>query len=92
MPHVLAGKLVLVAFLANLPLGLWRASVRKFSAAWFIAIHLSIPFIILFRIEMGLGLYYIPFGIAAAVAGQMLGGYGKKLPFKGSTGKRKAAK
>lgn len=65
--------LILAAFMMNLPLGYLRQPVRKFSFKWFLYIHLSIPFIILLRIEMGVSLWYIPFSIGAAVAGQVFG-------------------
>lgn len=30
-------------FLVNVPFGYWRAGVRKFSPAWFVAIHAAVP-------------------------------------------------
>lgn len=76
MPHTIlaAAGLVLLSFLCNLPLGRWRASVRRFSAPWFLAVHMSIPLIILLRIKMGLSAWFIPLTFGAAVAGQFLGG------------------
>jgi hypothetical protein len=71
---IAAAGLAAVSFLCNLPLGRWRASLKKFSAAWFLAVHLSIPFIILLRIKMGLSAWFIPFSLGAAVAGQLVGG------------------
>lgn len=65
---------IAVAFLANLPMGYWRSITRKYSPAWFLAIHLTIPFIILVRIKLGLGYSFIPFSFAAAIAGQLSGG------------------
>ena len=64
----------LVAFLVNLPLGHLRAGVRKFSPAWFLYVHLSIPLIILLRLSLGLGYAFIPIFIAMAVGGQIVGG------------------
>ena len=29
--------------LINLPFGFWRAGVRKFSPAWFVAVHAPVP-------------------------------------------------
>ena len=62
------------AFIINLPLGRWRASVKKFSLPWFLALHLSVPVIFLLRVETGLGLYVIPVTISFAILGQMVGG------------------
>lgn len=76
MPHYLlpAAGLTVFSFVCNLPLGRWRASVRKFSAKWFLAVHLSIPLIIFLRIKLGLSAWDIPLNLTAAVAGQMVGG------------------
>ena len=62
-------------FILNVPFGYWRAGVRKFSLAWFLAIHLPIPLIILLRIYSGLGFRLITFPviIAAYFAGQFAG-------------------
>ncbi len=72
--------LVAVAFLSNLPLGYLRRGVRKFSFLWFVYIHASIPFLILLRIGMGISLWYIPFSIAFAVTGQIIGARIKTIP------------
>jgi len=62
------------AFVMNLPLGYMREGARKFSVAWFTWIHLSIPFIILLRLKLGISNWFIPLSIAAAVIGQLAGG------------------
>ncbi len=61
------------AFVANLPLGFLRETTRKFSVRWFVYIHLSIPFIVALRMSTGLGWNIIPFSVASAVAGQVIG-------------------
>ena len=66
--------LIAVAFVMNLPLGYLRQGVRKFSFKWFLYIHLSIPFIILLRLTLGISYWYIPFSLGSAVAGQLVGG------------------
>jgi hypothetical protein len=66
--------LVAAAFAMNLPLGYLRQGERKMSFKWFLYIHLSIPFIILLRLYMGISYWYIPLSIASAVAGQLGGG------------------
>jgi hypothetical protein len=64
---------ILLAIAVNLPFGAYRAKVRKFSWQWFLAIHLPIPFVILMRLSFGLGWWFVPFMLASAVAGQLLG-------------------
>jgi hypothetical protein len=70
--------LIGAAFIMNVPLGYLRADVRKFSFLWFLYIHLSIPFIILLRLGMGISYWYIPFSVGSAVAGQVAGARLKK--------------
>jgi hypothetical protein len=70
--------LIAAAFLGNLPLGYLRQGVRKLSFKWFFYIHVSIPFIILLRMYMGLSYWFIPFSLGSAVAGQLAGGRFRK--------------
>jgi hypothetical protein len=65
----------LFVFILNLPFGYWRINVKKFSLQWFSAIHLPIPFIILFRLfsETGFELFSFPFTITAFFLGQLVG-------------------
>ena len=65
--------LLIFSFGANLPLGYLRETSRKFSLHWFVLVHLSIPFIIALRSLFGFGWELIPFTIACAVAGQIIG-------------------
>lgn len=67
-------NLLLISFLLNLPLGYLRESTERYSLRWFVYIHLSIPFILLLRISYGFEWEVIPFTVACAVAGQLLGG------------------
>ncbi|MDX2493389.1 MAG: hypothetical protein QNK27_00305 [Desulfuromusa sp.] len=66
--------LLLFSFASNLPLGYLRESSRKFSLRWFVLVHASIPFIIALRTILGFSWYWVPFTLACAVAGQLLGG------------------
>jgi len=68
--------LVLVAavFVLTLPFGAWRATTRRYSLWWFLAIHVPIPFIFLLRVEAGYSYTFIPFTVTACVAGQLVGG------------------
>jgi hypothetical protein len=65
-----------LVFLLNLPFGYWRASVRKLSRQWFLAIHLPIPLVIALRIYSGLGFKPISFPVivGAFFLGQLVGG------------------
>jgi len=76
MPHNIsaAAGLAAFSFLCNLPLGRWRVSVKKFSVFWFLAVHLSIPFVLLLRLEIGLNAWFIPLSLGSAVVGQLMGG------------------
>jgi hypothetical protein len=66
---------ILLAIAVNLPFGAYRVTVRKFSWQWFLAIHLPIPFVILMRLSFGLGWWFVPFMLASAVTGQLLGSW-----------------
>lgn len=71
-------NLLFFAVLVNLPLGYLRESSPKYSLRWFVLIHLSIPFIVALRMAEGISWRVIPFTIACAVLGQLLGGYLKR--------------
>jgi hypothetical protein len=66
----------LLVFLLNLPFGYWRASVRKLSTQWFLAVHLPVPLVIALRIFSGLGwkLISFPVLVGAFFLGQFVGG------------------
>jgi len=67
--------LLLISTLAvNVPLGIARENVPKFSLLWFFYIHISIPFIIAARLFLGFGWIYIPLTLGCAVTGQIIGG------------------
>ena len=66
----------LLVFLLNLPFGYWRASMRKYSTPWLLAIFLPVPVMIALRIYSGPGFKLTTFS-AVAVAyclGQFAGG------------------
>ena len=66
--------LVIAATAINIPLGYQRQSCPKFSFGWYFYVHISIPAIIYFRIKTGLGWQFIPFTLASAIVGQIIGG------------------
>jgi len=69
------GAAVFLTWIVNLPFGYWRASLKKLSFKWFVAIHLPIPFVVLFRFifHLGFQLYTYPFLVAAFFFGQFVG-------------------
>jgi hypothetical protein len=68
--------IAVLVFLLNIPFGYWRASVRKFSWQWALAIHLLVPIVIALRIFSGLGwqLLSFPVLVGAFFLGQFCGG------------------
>jgi hypothetical protein len=67
--------LTFFVFLINIPFGYWRANVRRFSIQFILAIHLPIPFIILFRVLSGSSFKPMTFlfTVPAFFFGQILG-------------------
>jgi hypothetical protein len=66
---------VLATFLVNLPFGWWRAGLRKFSPAWFVAIHAPVPIVIGMRLWLGLPFRWLalPAFVVAYFGGQYVG-------------------
>ncbi len=62
------------AVACNVLLGYLREGVRKFSPAWFLYVHLSVPLIIYLRVHNELSYMLIPLFITCAVGGQLIGG------------------
>jgi len=67
--------LLLGIVLVNLPFGYWREGVRKFSPAWFVAVHAAVPLVLLMRLALDIDwrLVNLPFMVAAYFGGQTLG-------------------
>ncbi|HTY63060.1 MAG TPA: hypothetical protein VMG30_12495 [Acidobacteriota bacterium] len=68
--------IAIIVLILNLPFGFWRASAKKFSSQWILAIHLPVPLIVALRIYSGLGwrLATFPVLIGAFFLGQFIGG------------------
>jgi len=66
----------LLILLVNLPFGMWRARVQRYSPAWFVAVHAPVPLAVGMRYAVGLGWAWrtLPVFVAAFFAGQLLGG------------------
>ena len=74
MEAAFIGLLFVAAVGTNVPLGMWRRRLRRFSPAWFLAIHASIPVLVAVRLVFVPAYWVIPPEIALAVAGQFVGG------------------
>jgi hypothetical protein len=63
------------AVLINLPFGYWRGGCRKYSAAWFAAIHIPVFLTIGMRFSLGvpLRLATLPLYVLAFAGGQSIG-------------------
>jgi hypothetical protein len=70
----------LIVFFLNIPFGYWRANVKRFSAQWFLAIHIPVPFIVALRLLSGIGFAWITyvFLVGAYFLGQQFGSLVKK--------------
>ena len=66
----------LLVFLLNVPFGYWRASVRRMSPRWFLALHIPVPLVIALGIFWGTGwkLMSFPVLVGAFLLGQFVGG------------------
>jgi hypothetical protein len=71
---LLVATLVILTVVINVPLGYQRQGCRKFSFGWYFFVHISIPVIIYARIKSGLNWKFIPFTLAGAMIGQIIGG------------------
>jgi hypothetical protein len=80
----LMGVIGVTALVLNLPLGYLREGQRKYSLAWFVYVHLSIPVIAYLRIANHVTSWLIPFFILCAIGGQIAGGRARRRAEKGS--------
>ena len=79
-PGIRALIVAAATFLLNLPFGVWRAGLRKFSFLWVVAIHFPVLFIIPLRRMLDVNHGWIPLFITVAVGGQILGGRLRRPP------------
>ena len=72
---LLYGVVLLAAFAVNVPFGYWRAGVRKFSPAWFVAVHAAVPMIVALRFALGIPFRWamLPLFVLAYFGGQAAG-------------------
>lgn len=55
---------LLFLLVVNIPFGMWRGAVKKFSVQWFLAIHVPVVFSILLRKQLHIEYNYIYLPIA----------------------------
>jgi hypothetical protein len=75
-PQPLPTRVLAVGMLGlalNVPLGIWREHTKKFSPAWFAAVHASVPFIAMLRKAVHMPKYVMAFTFAASILGQTIG-------------------
>ena len=70
-----AALVAFVAFAVNVPFGWWRAGVRKFSPAWFVAVHAAVPVVVgtRFLLEVPFRWITLPLFVACYFGGQATG-------------------
>jgi hypothetical protein len=71
-----------IVLILNIPFGYWRASAKRFSAQWILAIHIPVPMVVALRIYSGLGwrMATFPVLIGAFLLGQFIGGRLRNRP------------
>lgn len=75
-PQPLPTKILVIGVLgmaANVPLGIWREHTKKFSPAWFAAVHAAVPFIAMLRKCVLMPKTAMAFTIGASILGQVIG-------------------
>ncbi len=67
--------ITIIVFIINLPFGYWRGKVKKFSAQWFLAVHIPVPIVIALRFigKLGFQWFTYPFLVGAFFLGQYVG-------------------
>lgn len=68
-----------LVFLITLPFGYWRVKAERFSASWYLAIHVPVAGVIGLRWALGLGWGAVPYSMVCFAAGQYAGGLCRAL-------------
>ncbi|TKY51564.1 hypothetical protein E2542_SST23082 [Spatholobus suberectus] len=90
-PQSLPTKVLVIGMLgmaANVPLGIWREHTKKFSPAWFAAVHAAVPFIAMLRKTVLMPKSAMAFTIAASVLGQVIGSRAERYRMKAVAAKK----
>ncbi|GAQ87562.1 hypothetical protein KFL_003610060 [Klebsormidium nitens] len=80
-PQPLEWKLLAVGgstLAVNVPLGMWREHVEKFSPEWFVAVHAAVPFVAMLRKAVLIPKTAMVLTILAAILGQVIGSRGER--------------
>ncbi|KAK9684015.1 hypothetical protein RND81_10G180700 [Saponaria officinalis] len=84
-PRPLPAKILVIGLLGmavNVPLGIWREHTKKFSPAWFAAVHAAVPFIGMLRKCVLMPKSAMAFTIGASVLGQVIGSRAERYRLK----------
>ena len=71
--HTKSLAMVGTAVVANIPCGMWRKNTKKFSPAWFLAVHATIPFVAMLRKAVLMPPWAILLTVGGAIGGQHVG-------------------
>lgn len=92
-PQPLSTKILTIGVLgmaANVPLGIWREHTKKFSPAWFAAVHAAVPFIGMLRKCVLMPKTAMAFTIGASILGQVIGSRAERYRLKAIAAKKSA--
>ncbi|KAK9741552.1 hypothetical protein RND81_03G113000 [Saponaria officinalis] len=92
-PQPLPTKILVIGLLgmaANVPLGIWREHTKKFSPAWFAAVHAAVPFIGMLRKCVLMPKAAMAFTIGASVLGQVIGSRAERYRLKAKAASKPA--
>ncbi|CAO2816460.1 unnamed protein product [Amaranthus hypochondriacus] len=84
-PQPLPTKILAIGVLgmaANIPLGIWREHTKKFSPAWFAAVHAAVPFLGMLRKCVLMPKTAMAFTIGASILGQVIGSRAERYRLK----------
>nr|BAH20351.1 AT5G45410 [Arabidopsis thaliana] len=84
-PQPLPEKMLAIALMgmaANVPLGVWREHTKKFSPAWFLAVHAAVPFIAMLRKSVLMPKTAMALTIGASILGQVIGSRAERYRLK----------
>lgn len=92
-PQPLPTKVLTIGLLgmaANIPLGIWREHTKKFSPAWFAAVHAAVPFIGMLRKCVLMPKTAMAFTIGASILGQVIGSRAERYRLKAKAARQSA--
>lgn len=92
-PQPLPAKMLAIGVLGmavNVPLGIWREHTKKFSPAWFAAVHAAVPFLGMLRKCVLMPKTAMAFTIGASILGQVIGSRAERYRLKAKAAKNSA--